>query len=53
MIYPNNVSIHERDGKVQGTDDKDVSRNFIVKQGSQSYILPVIEVVRSILAPIF
>lgn len=50
-IYPNNVSTHERDWKVQGTNDKDVSRSFIVKQGNQSYILPVIEVVRSILVP--
>lgn len=50
-IYPNNVSTHERDWKVQGTNDKDVSRSFVVKQGNKSYILPVIEVVRSILAP--
>ncbi|MEC1305427.1 Tn7-like element transposition protein TnsE [Lysinibacillus capsici] len=50
-IYPNNVSIYERDWQVQGTNDQDVSRSFIVKQGNRSYILPVIEVVRSILAP--
>lgn len=50
-IYPNSVSFHERDWKVQGNNDKDVSRSFIVKQGNQSYILPVIEVVRTILAP--
>lgn len=50
-IYPNNVSTYERDWKVQGTNDKDISRSFIVKQGNRSYILPLIEVVRSILAP--
>ncbi|MGE7114176.1 Tn7-like element transposition protein TnsE [Lysinibacillus sp. NPDC047702] len=51
IIYPNNVSIYERDWQVQGTNDQDISRSFIVKQGNQSYILPLIEVVRSILAP--
>lgn len=50
-IHPNNVSTYEREWQVQGTKDKDISRSFIVKQGNQSYILPVIEVVRSILAP--
>lgn len=33
------------------SNDKDVSRSFSVKQGNKNYILPVIEVVRSILAP--
>lgn len=50
-IYPNNVAMYEKEWRVQGTNDKDVSRSFIVKQGNQSYILPLIEVVRSILAP--
>ncbi|MBG9692111.1 hypothetical protein ABD91_14920 [Lysinibacillus sphaericus] len=50
-IYPNNVSMYEKEWRVQGTNDKDVSRSFIVKQRNQSYILPLIEVVRSILAP--
>lgn len=50
-IYPNNVAMYEKEWHVQGTNDKDVSRSFIVKQGNQSYILPLIEVVRSILAP--
>ncbi|WP_337982984.1 Tn7-like element transposition protein TnsE [Lysinibacillus sp. C5.1] len=50
-IHPNNVSIYEKEWRVQGTNDKDVSRSFIVKQRNQSYILPLIEVVRSILAP--
>lgn len=50
-IYPNNVAIYEKEWRVQGTNDKDVSRSFIVKQRNQSFILPLIEVVRSILAP--
>ncbi|WP_230584333.1 hypothetical protein [Lysinibacillus sphaericus] len=50
-IYPNNATEYEKEWRVQGTDDKDVSRSFIVKQGNRSYILPLIEVVRSILAP--
>ncbi|WP_342533591.1 Tn7-like element transposition protein TnsE [Lysinibacillus sp. FSL K6-0057] len=50
-IYPNSVSTHERNWQVQGTNDKDVSRSFGVKQGNKYYTLPVIEVVRSILAP--
>lgn len=50
-IYPNNVTKHEKEWRVKGTNDRDVSRSFIVKQGNRSYILPLIEVVRSILAP--
>lgn len=50
-IYPDNVSFYERDWKIQGTYDQDVSSSFIVKQGNRSYIFPLIEVVRSILAP--
>ncbi|EON70939.1 Tn7-like element transposition protein TnsE [Lysinibacillus sphaericus] len=50
-INPNNVNKYEKEWVVQGTNDKDVSRSFIVKQGKSSYILPLIEVVRSILAP--
>lgn len=50
-IYPNNVAEYGKEWCVQGTDDKDVSRSFILKQGNRSYILPLIEVVRSILAP--
>lgn len=50
-ISPNNVSVYERNWQVQGTNDNDISRSFIVKQGNRSYTLPLIEVVRSILAP--
>lgn len=50
-IYPNKVNIHEKEWGIYGTDDKDISRSFIVKQDNRSYIIPLIEVVRSILAP--
>ncbi|GLC89704.1 Tn7-like element transposition protein TnsE [Lysinibacillus piscis] len=50
-IYPDMVSLHEKEWEIFGTDDKDISRSFIVKQGNRTYILPLIEVVRSILAP--
>ncbi|MGE7599600.1 Tn7-like element transposition protein TnsE [Lysinibacillus fusiformis] len=50
-IYPDKVNTHEKEWDIYGTNDKDISRSFIVKQANQSYILPLIEVVRSILAP--
>lgn len=30
-IYLNNAAVYERDWKVQGTNDQDISRSFIVK----------------------
>lgn len=51
IIHPSMVSTYNRDWKVYGTEDWDVSRSFIVKKGNQSYTLPLVEVVRSILAP--
>ncbi|WP_368500717.1 Tn7-like element transposition protein TnsE [Bacillus sp. HSTU-bmb18] len=50
-IYPNAVTYSERDWSIFGTNDKDVSRSFIVLYQNKKYILPLIEVVRSILAP--
>ncbi|WP_404406848.1 Tn7-like element transposition protein TnsE [Jeotgalibacillus malaysiensis] len=50
-IHPSMVSSYKKDWKVYGTEDWDISRSFIVKHGSQSYTLPLVEVVRSILAP--
>lgn len=50
-IEPNKIDEYEKEWSIQGTNDKDVSRSFIVKQGDKSYIIPLIEVVRSILAP--
>ncbi|MGN4437704.1 Tn7-like element transposition protein TnsE [Bacillus cereus group sp. MYBK69-1] len=50
-IYPNTVTYSERDWSIFGTNDKDVSRSFTVSYRNKKYILPLIEVVRSILAP--
>ncbi|PEO42227.1 hypothetical protein COF01_22100 [Bacillus pseudomycoides] len=50
-IYPNAVTYSERDWSIFGTNDKDVSRSFTVSYQNKRYILPLIEVVRSILAP--
>lgn len=51
MIFPQSVRYTEREWIVQGTNDQDISRSFIVNFNNKSYILPLIEVVRSILAP--
>lgn len=51
MIFPQSVRYTEREWVVQGTNDQDISRSFIVNFNNKSYILPLIEVVRSILAP--
>ncbi|MEC1158168.1 hypothetical protein [Cytobacillus horneckiae] len=50
-IYPNTVSYFEKEWSIYGTNDKDISRSFIVSSNNKNYILPLIEVVRSILAP--
>lgn len=50
-IYPNTVSYFEKEWSIYGTNDKDMSRSFIVSSNNKNYILPLIEVVRSILAP--
>lgn len=50
-IYPNTVSYFEKEWSIYGTNDKDMSRSFIVSFYNKNYILPLIEVVRSILAP--
>ncbi|TDM25432.1 hypothetical protein ETH99_09800 [Macrococcoides caseolyticum] len=50
-IFPQLVRYTEREWTVQGTNDTDMSRSFIVKFNNKSYTLPLIEVVRSILAP--
>ncbi|EKB5971588.1 hypothetical protein OPH27_000961 [Listeria monocytogenes] len=51
MIFPQSVRYTERGWVVQGTTDQDISRSFIVNFNNKSYTLPLIEVVRSILAP--
>lgn len=50
-IYPNTVSYFEKEWSIYGTNDKDMSRSFIVSSNNKNYTLPLIEVVRSILAP--
>ena len=50
-IYPNTVGYFEKEWNIYGTNDKDMSRSFIVSYKNKKYILPLIEVVRSILAP--
>ncbi|WP_238536201.1 hypothetical protein [Ureibacillus thermosphaericus] len=50
-IYPNAVRYFEKEWSIYGTNDKDMSRSFIVSYKNKKYILPLIEVVRSILAP--
>lgn len=50
-IYPNTVSYFEKEWSIYGTNDKDMSCSFIVSSNNKNYILPLIEVVRSILAP--
>lgn len=51
MISPHSVRYTEREWTIQGTNDQDISRSFIVRYNNKSYTLPLIEVVRSILAP--
>lgn len=50
-IQPNLVIYAEKPWSIQGTSDKDVSRSFTVTYQGEKYILPLIEVIRSILAP--
>jgi len=50
-IYPNNVKYHERPWSIQGSSDSATSRSFVFAFNGKNVILPVIEVLRSILAP--
>lgn len=50
-IFPNTVTYSEREWSIYGTNEKDISRSFIASFNNKKYILPLIEVVRSILAP--
>ena len=50
-IYPNGVKRHEKLWKIQGSNDSAVSRSFVFSVDSKNIILPIIEVLRSILAP--
>ncbi|MED3700147.1 Tn7-like element transposition protein TnsE, partial [Heyndrickxia sporothermodurans] len=50
-IYPNKVKFHERPWSIQGSSDPATSRSFVFSFDGKNVILPVIEVLRSILAP--
>ncbi|QXE01943.1 Tn7-like element transposition protein TnsE [Terribacillus sp. DMT04] len=50
-IDPNKVKYYERSWNIQGIDDPSTSRSFIFFFDGRNVILPVIEVLRSILAP--
>jgi hypothetical protein len=50
-IQPKTVIFFEKPWSIQGTSDNDVSRSFTVTYQGEKYILPLIEVIRSILAP--
>ncbi|MFT8320046.1 MAG: Tn7-like element transposition protein TnsE [Bacillus sp. (in: firmicutes)] len=50
-IYPNKVKYHERPWSIQGNSDPATSRSFVFSSNGKNVSLPVIEVLRSILAP--
>lgn len=50
-IYPNDVKYYEKRWTIQGSTDFAMSRSFVFSYNDKKVILPVIEVVRSILAP--
>ncbi len=50
-IYPNVVNRYEKAWHIYGSKDKATSRSFIFPFDGKTVILPVIEVIRSILAP--
>ncbi|MFC4354808.1 Tn7-like element transposition protein TnsE [Chryseomicrobium sp. FSL W7-1435] len=50
-IYPNSVKYHKRPWSIQGSSDSATSRSFVFSFDGKNVILPVIEVLRSILAP--
>ncbi len=50
-IYPNSVKYFEKPWKILRSNDPATSRSFIFPFDSKNVILPVIEVLRSILAP--
>lgn len=50
-IYPNGVKYHEKPWIIQGSNDSVTSRSFVFSIDGKNIILPVIEVLRSILAP--
>lgn len=50
-IYPNSVKYFEKPWEILGSNDPATSRSFIYSFNGKNVILPVIEVLRSVLAP--
>ncbi|MCG7410822.1 Tn7-like element transposition protein TnsE [Paenibacillus sp. ACRRX] len=50
-INPQSVRYSEKEWRIQGARDEDVSQSFTVTCEGEKYTLPLIEVIRSILAP--
>ncbi|MBO0992596.1 Tn7-like element transposition protein TnsE [Bacillus sp. SD088] len=50
-IYPNSAKYYEKPWRILGSEDPATSRSFIFTFDGKNVILPVIEVLRSILAP--
>ncbi|MGY1423458.1 Tn7-like element transposition protein TnsE [Bacillus cereus] len=50
-IYPNGVKYYEKPWVIKGSRDPATSRSFVFSFKEKNIILPVIEVIRSILAP--
>ncbi len=50
-IYPDRVRYYEKPWSIQGSDDTAISRSFTFSFNDKNVILPVIEALRSILAP--
>ncbi|WP_335870904.1 Tn7-like element transposition protein TnsE [Bacillus sp. 2205SS5-2] len=50
-VYPNKVKYYERPWSIHGSSDPATSRSFVFSFNRKNVFLPVIEVLRSILAP--
>ncbi|WP_242145413.1 MULTISPECIES: hypothetical protein [unclassified Bacillus cereus group] len=50
-LYPNGVKYYEKPWVIKGNKDSATSRSFIFSFKGKNIILPVVEVIRSILAP--
>lgn len=50
-IDPHAVRYSEKEWSIQGTKEKDISQSFIVTWEGEKYTLPLIEVIKAILAP--
>ncbi|WP_242223156.1 Tn7-like element transposition protein TnsE [Bacillus cereus group sp. BfR-BA-01380] len=50
-IYPNGVKYYEKPWVIKGSKDPATSRSFVFSFKEKNIVLPVIEVIRSVLAP--